>query len=85
MRFSIRSNMAVIHLDVELFGHFAADRQRRQTMVLQEPRSAGEIAGLLHLRLEEIGLIVVDGRQCEPEDIISTDGRICFFPPMSGG
>ena len=33
----------------------------------------------------ELGIVTIDGRQSKPEEIIPADGRVCIFPPMSGG
>jgi molybdopterin converting factor small subunit len=47
--------------------------------------TVGEIARQLGLKPEEIGLISINGVQSELEDKLSTDCRLCFFPPVSGG
>ena len=44
-----------------------------------------EIASLLGLKPDEIGLISINGVQSEMEDVVPPDGRLCFFPPISGG
>lgn len=77
--------MAPLTLDVELFGIFAQGRQARHSLTLAGPLPIGELAQLLGLRSEDVGLIVVDGVQTEPESIITHNCRVCFFPPMSGG
>lgn len=73
-------------VEVELFGHLARPGEdRRRTLDLEHPRSALEIAGLLGLDPQEIGLIVIDGVQSDASDMVSLDSRLCFFPPLSGG
>ncbi len=44
-----------------------------------------EIVDLLGLDPDSIGLIVINGVQSEIEDAVPPDGRLCFFPPVSGG
>ena len=44
-----------------------------------------EIVDLLGLDPDSIGLIVINGVQSEIEDPVPPDGRLCFFPPVSGG
>lgn len=44
-----------------------------------------DIADRLGLKPEEIGLISINGVQSELEDVMPPDGRLCFFPPISGG
>jgi molybdopterin converting factor small subunit len=33
----------------------------------------------------EVGIVTIDGRQSKLDEIIPADGRVCIFPPMSGG
>jgi hypothetical protein len=72
-------------VDVELFGHLATNQPRRRTLNLDHPMTVREIASLLGLDPDSIGLIVINGVQSELEDAVPPDGRLCFFPPVSGG
>ena len=72
-------------MDVELFGHLAPDQPRRRTLALGKPMTVREIADLMGLDLDSIGLIVINGVQSEIADPVPPDGRLCFFPPVSGG
>jgi molybdopterin converting factor small subunit len=33
----------------------------------------------------EVGIVTVDRRQSNVDDIIPADGHVCIFPPISGG
>ena len=33
----------------------------------------------------EVGIVTIDRRQSTMDEIIPADGRVCIFPPMSGG
>jgi molybdopterin converting factor small subunit len=33
----------------------------------------------------EIGIVTIDGRQSNLDESIPAQGRVCIFPPMSGG
>jgi molybdopterin converting factor small subunit len=33
----------------------------------------------------EVGIVTVNRRQSNMDDIIPADSRVCVFPPMSGG
>jgi molybdopterin converting factor small subunit len=72
-------------IEVELFGQLSISKQRKQTMEFDRPLEVREVAVLLGLNLELIGLITIDGVQSELENIVSPGCRLCFFPPMSGG
>jgi hypothetical protein len=72
-------------LDIELFGNLLPGEPRRRTMTLPGPATAGDLARLLGLEPDAAGLIVINGIQSEPEDALPEDGRVCFFPYLSGG
>jgi hypothetical protein len=44
-----------------------------------------QFADQLGLKPDEIGLISINGVQSELEDGVPPGGRLCFFPPVSGG
>lgn len=72
-------------LDVELFGNLLPGAPRRQAFDLTEPATAGEIAARLGIDPESIGLITLNGLLIELEEAVPSGGRLCFFPPLSGG
>jgi molybdopterin converting factor small subunit len=72
-------------VNVELFGQLAQGTQRHQSLTLDRPMKVREVASLLEIDTEHIGLIAIDNVQCELDDWVSPDCRLCFFPPMSGG
>jgi molybdopterin converting factor small subunit len=72
-------------VDVELFGQLSPGVERRQTLSLERPTTAYEVAVLLGLDPEEVGLIVINGVLSQMQDPVPPDCRLCFFPPMSGG
>ena len=47
--------------------------------------TAEEVAVLLGVNPDQIGLIAIDGVQSELQDPVPLDCRLCFFPPVSGG
>ena len=72
-------------VDVEVFGQLSPSVKRRQTLTLEHPMNVQDVAFLLGLKPEEVGLITINGLQSEMEDPVPTDCRMCFFPYMSGG
>jgi hypothetical protein len=72
-------------VDIELYGQLLPGAERRQELHLEQPVTVLDIASLLGLDPEEIGLISINGVQSELEDLVPPDCRLCFFPPMSGG
>jgi hypothetical protein len=74
-----------VNLEVVLFGQLLPGKQRRQTLEIEKPIIVSEVANMLGLNPEEVGLITINGVQSEMEDSINSDSRLCFFPHMSGG
>jgi len=74
-----------MNLRVEVFGQLLPGKERRQTLKIEGPISVREVATMLGLTSDEIGLITINGVQSEMEDRMDADSRLCFFPHMSGG
>jgi hypothetical protein len=72
-------------VDVELFGQLASGEQRRQTLTLESPMPVSDVAILLGVNHDEVGLITINGVQSSMQDEVPLTCRLCFFPPMSGG
>ena len=72
-------------VDVELFGQLASGAERRQTLSLESLLFVSEVAMLLGVNPEDVGLVTIDGVQSSMEDKVPLTCRLCFFPPMSGG
>jgi hypothetical protein len=72
-------------VDIELFGQLSSGALRRQTLTLERSMTAYQVALLLRLNPDEIGLITINGVQSEMQDPVPPESRLCFFPPMSGG
>ena len=72
-------------VDVELFGQLSPGVPRRQTLNLERPATVHDVAILLGVDPQEVGLIVINGVQSEMQDPVPPDCRLCFFPYMSGG
>ncbi len=72
-------------VDVELFGQLLPNVERRQTLILDRHRTVQDVAVLLGLDPDDVGLIIINGVQVELQDPVPPSCRLCFFPPMSGG
>lgn len=72
-------------IQVELFGQLASGAPRMRTLVLDQPTTVQQVVQQLGLAPEQIGLIVINGVQCEMDEVVPADCRLCFFPPVSGG
>jgi hypothetical protein len=74
-----------MRIEVEIFGQLLPLTERRQFLSLEHPVLVLEVANIIGLKPEEIGLITIDGVQSDMEDSVEPGCRLCFFPYMSGG
>jgi hypothetical protein len=72
-------------LRIELSGQLLPGSPRHLSLTLAHPMTVQEVALSIGLDPEEVGLVVIDGVQHEMEDSVPEEGRLCFFPPLSGG
>jgi hypothetical protein len=72
-------------IEVEIFGQLLPLTERRQYLGINHPVLVEEVAKLLGLNSEEVGLITIDGVQSEMDDFVEPGCRLCFFPYMTGG
>lgn len=72
-------------IEVEIFGQLLPLTERRQFLSSKRPVLVREVANIIGLKPEEVGLITIDGVQSEMEDTVEPGCRLCFFPHMSGG
>lgn len=75
----------LVEVTVELSGQLLPGKPRRRTLKLDQPLTVRDVAVLLELDDEEVGLAVINGIQSEMEDIVPAGSRVCFFPYLSGG
>lgn len=72
-------------VDIELFGQLSTGRPGRQRLLLERRMTVREVASVLGVKPEEVGLIFVNGVQSDTQDPVPPDCRLCFFPFLSGG
>jgi hypothetical protein len=72
-------------MEIEIFGQLSIDQEHRRILILDQARTVLEVAKLIGLNPELIGLITIDGVQSELHDVVMENNRLCFFPYMSGG
>jgi hypothetical protein len=74
-----------MQIEIELFGQLLPNAERLQYLDIDHPLSAQEVAELLGLNIEEVGLITINGIQSGKKDLVHPECRLCFFPYMTGG
>ncbi|MBN2243337.1 MAG: MoaD/ThiS family protein [Acidobacteria bacterium] len=72
-------------VEIEVFGQLLPGKPRKQTVKIRKPETARELAVIIGLNPDEIGLITVNGVQSSLEDAVEPGSRLCFFPYITGG
>ena len=47
--------------------------------------TVADLLARLGINPAEVGIVTVNRRQSNLDEVIPADGRVCVFPPMSGG
>jgi hypothetical protein len=74
-----------VAVDIEVFGQLLPNQPRRRAVELQEPAKVRDLARMIGLNEDEIGLVTIDGVQSDLDHCVRPDSRLCFFPYVSGG
>ena len=74
-----------MNVTVELSGQLIPGMPRKQTLRLEQPITVREVAVLLGLEVDDVGLVVINGLQSEMEDPVPPNCRLSFFPYLAGG
>ena len=72
-------------IEVELFGQLEPQLPRLQSVEVAESSTVWDVVKMLAIDLDKVGLITVNGIQCEELEKLPPDSRLCFFTHMSGG
>jgi molybdopterin converting factor small subunit len=73
-------------VEVRIFGPLWEHLEPSQELDLQGREVAvADLIARLGIDPVEVGIVTVDGRQSNLDEIIPAQGRVCIFPPMSGG
>jgi len=73
-------------IEVRVFGALWKHLPPRLELDLEgRELSVADLIAQLDIDPSEVGIVTVDRRQSNLEDIVPASGRVCIFPPMFGG
>jgi len=72
-------------IEVIIFGQIAPHLPYSQELVVPDNTCIEDVTRILDLKSDLIGLMTINGKQCEGEEPVIDGSRLCFFPYMSGG
>ena len=74
-----------LDIEVEVFGHLLPGAPRKRFLTLADSMAVQDVARIIGLEPDDVGLISVNGVQSEMETMVPPNARLCFFPFLSGG
>jgi hypothetical protein len=74
-----------LDIEVEVFGQLLPGAPRKRILTLSDPVTVEDVARVIGLQTEYVGLISINGVQSEMEAPVPPGARLCFFPFLSGG
>lgn len=72
-------------LTVKLFANFRNDRFKIKEFDLPDDTSCGDVALLLGIELEELGVIMINGRHAQVLQRLQPGQTLSLFPLVGGG
>jgi hypothetical protein len=73
-------------VEVHVFGVLWEHLEPRSELDLENcDVSVADLLTRLHIDVSEVGIVTVDGRQSNFDELVPASCRVCVFPPISGG
>ncbi len=70
---------------VKLFASLRVNREKIMEMDLDEGTAPQQVAQLLGIPLEEIAIVMINGRGADVESPLKDQDVLALFPPVGGG
>jgi sulfur-carrier protein len=74
-----------VQVTVKLFASFRLGRFVEARRQYSRDTRIADVIGQLDIALKDIGMIMVDGRHAEPEDVLRDGTKLALFPLLGGG
>lgn len=74
-----------MNVDVRLFASLRQGRFQQAKMELREGETLAELLERLHIRPQEVGISMVNGRHASPDRPLAEGDSVALFPPIAGG
>lgn len=72
-------------VEVKLFAYFRDNRFIREWRDYPEKTTVNDILAELDIAAAEVGVIMINGRHCQPEGELSENDSLGIFPMIGGG
>lgn len=72
-------------IEVRLFATFRNGREKKQFMDLKEGSTVADILDILSINAEELGILLINGRDGDVNSVLKESDVVALFPPVGGG
>jgi len=72
-------------VEIRLFATLRNGRFKRQEMSLEEMATPRMIIELLEIDLDDVAILLVNGRDGQLDQPLVNEDRVSIFPPVGGG
>lgn len=77
--------MIEVTIEVRLFATFRNGREKKQSMDLKEGSKVADILDILNINVEELGILLINGRDGSVNSVLKESDVVALFPPVGGG
>lgn len=74
-----------MNITIKLFASFRIGRFKEKQICYPENYTCSQIAADLGIRIEECGIVMINGQHKRPEEILSDGDNISLLPLLGGG
>jgi sulfur-carrier protein len=72
-------------VEVKLFAFFRDNRFKVRTSVFADNTTVEQVITSLGINLAEVGVTMINGRHCQPDDLLRDGDSLGIFPMIGGG
>jgi molybdopterin converting factor small subunit len=74
-----------MEITVKLFATLREGRGKVVTLTVDNGISATDVLGHLEIALEDVTMLLINGRDKDPQTILQNGDVLSLFPPVGGG
>ncbi len=74
-----------MEVEVRLFATFRKGRWKSKHLEFDREISIREIIEQLEIKEKELGIVLVNGRHCDIDNVLKDGDVLALFPPIGGG
>ena len=72
-------------ITVKLFASLRNGREKEQVTEIGERAAVQDLVKYLNIPMDQVAIIMINGRRAEIDAILEDEDTVAFFPPIGGG